>query len=77
FEINSSEKADDEEAYPNLRSQLWFAAQLFLKEGGSLPENADLESQLLAPIYTFDAKGRRKVESKADIKLRIGESPDS
>ncbi len=69
--------------YPNLRSELWFAAaararagQLFL---GKLPQAAQdrLRRELLAPTYRLDAAGRRVVEPKDATKENLGYSPDS
>ncbi len=82
-DINVSKVSDDEEKFPNLRSQLWFAVSEFLEEGGTLPppvdeldEDGALDAELMAPIYKFDPKGRQVVESKADTKKRINRSPD-
>jgi hypothetical protein len=74
--VISSEKADDEVAYHNKRTELHFTLQKWMKEGGALPAHEDLERGLLAVRYEFDAKNRLKVESKDDIKERIGMSPD-
>ncbi len=75
-EVNVSSRADDEDAHYNLRSQLWFGIRAFLEGGGSLPSDAILEGELLAPLYSFDPRGRQRVESKDDIKAKIQRSPD-
>lgn len=80
-DVNVAEKADDEEKYPNLRSQLWFGLAEFLAEGGALPpgdgdEDGRLDAELMTPIYKIDAQGRQVVEPKADIKKRMNRSPD-
>lgn len=75
-EVNASERSDDEERYYNLRSQLHFGAKQFLQDGGTVPEDPHLETEMLAPRYTFDPRGRQRVESKDDIKKRLQRSPD-
>jgi phage terminase large subunit len=62
--------------YSKLRDQLWFALRDWFKEGGQLHPDSHLEGELVAPLYTFDTQGRAKVESKDDMKKRLGRSPD-
>lgn len=77
-DVNSAETSDDEDLFPNLRSQLCFAVADFLKDGGALPQDSALDGELIAARYSIDPRGRRKVESKDDIKKRLpgGRSPD-
>ena len=75
-EVNSSERSDDPEKNTNIRTQLHFAVADWLKDGGELPEDKKLEAELLTPTYGFDARGRRKVESKDEVKKRLKRSPD-
>lgn len=81
LDVNVSCRADDPEKHPNLRSQLWFGIADFLKEGGALhsavgEEDGKLDAELLTPTYKIDPQGRQVVEPKADIKQRLGRSPD-
>ncbi|WP_019584686.1 hypothetical protein [Deinococcus apachensis] len=64
------------EGYSKLRDQLWFALRDWLKEGGHLPPDSHLERELVAPRYSFDTQGRAKVETKDEMKKRMGRSPD-
>ena len=64
------------EGYHKLRDQLWFAMRDWFKEGGQLHPDSHLEGELVAPLYTFDTQGRAKVESKDEMKKRLGRSPD-
>jgi len=73
--VNVSEKATTE-GYHALRDQLWGAVRDWLKDGGSIPDDARLQAEIVSPTYAFDAQGRMKVESKADMKKRLGRSPD-
>lgn len=75
-EVNFSSVADDETAYANLRAQIHFGVADWLKAGGEMPKDPKLEAELLTPVYGFDARGRRKVESKDEIKKRLHRSPD-
>jgi len=81
LEVNVSTRSDDEERYPNLRSQLWFAISEWLKDGGGMhtalgEEDGKLDAELLTPTYKFDPKGRQVVEPKDETKKRLGRSPD-
>lgn len=64
--------------YELLRDQLWFAAKEWLKAGGSFPSDPKLESELIAPTYTFTVRQRIKVESKETLKKKLNpkRSPD-
>jgi phage terminase large subunit len=74
-EVVSSEKALDESLYRNLRDQLWFAIRDWLVTG-YLPADDKLHGELVAPRYFFDARGRYQVESKDQLRARLGRSPD-
>jgi hypothetical protein len=73
--FNGAEAATDE-SYVNCRDQSWFAMGDWLKTTGAIPRDDKLEGDLLAPQFQFDAKARRKVEPKKDIKKRLKRSPD-
>lgn len=62
--------------YSRLRDEAWSQLRDWLKSGGAIPDDRSLVSDLVAPTYTFDAKGRMKVESKLDMRKRIGRSTD-
>jgi phage terminase large subunit len=76
IEVNSSEKSSAPDDFYNLRSQLSFAVTKWLEDGGALPDDGKLRGELVAPTYSFDPRGRRKVESKDEIKKRMNRSPD-
>jgi len=75
-EVHALNRSDDQEHYPDKRSQLWFATAKWLAEGGMLQNDPKLVAELVAPTYAFDAKGRQVVESKDRVKARLGRSPD-
>ncbi len=75
-EVHPSSSSDDPQ-YDLKRDELWFGIRDFLDEGGTLPDHDELEGDILAPVYDFTRRGSRiKVESKDEIKKRLGRSPD-
>ena len=76
-DVQAGAKALDPINYVNMRAQLWFDLGVWLAEGGSLPPNdGDLTREILAPSYEVMKDGRIQVESKDEIKKKIGNSPD-
>lgn len=78
--VNSSTKAHNEELYRNKRSELWFDIRDRAKEKrldlSRLRKDIRerLERELSAPKYK--APGQKVVEDKAQMKKRLGYSPD-
>jgi hypothetical protein len=68
--------------YPNLfankRAEMWWAMKEWVEQGGSIPNDMSLKSELSTPTYQYDSVGRRVLESKDEIKKRLqgGGSPD-
>jgi hypothetical protein len=67
--------------YYNRRAEVWGLMKGGMKEGLELPkEDVELQTDLVAPEYTFEKKGEYEVillESKADMKARGLASPDT
>jgi hypothetical protein len=74
--VEASRKADDEDNYTLLRDQVWFAARKFIEEGGTIPQDDETKSELIAACYGFDTRNRFKVESKDQMRKVLGRSPD-
>ena len=74
--VNVAERSRDPDKFCALRDEMWWAARDWLEDGGAIPQDPRLEAELLAPRYSFDTRGRIKVDDKAAIKKRIGRSPD-
>jgi len=72
--VNFSSKATDNR-YLNLRAEMWFRMAEWVKRGGCLPNIPELQRELVAPTYTF-MNGKFKLEEKAQVKTRLGFSPD-
>lgn len=84
--VNVSEKTDmkdesGELGFVNLRSAIWWMLRLALDPAGddaiALPPDDLLIGDLTAPQYWYTSDGRIQVESKDDIRERIGRSTDS
>lgn len=77
FGVNYSGKSDEPQKYYNLRSQIWCtAADMFAECDIELKDiDPKLKSQLCSPVYEF-RNGKVLIESKANIKKRLGTSPD-
>jgi hypothetical protein len=73
--INFGGKAIDPR-YKNKRAEMWFGMADWVKRGGSLPDMPELIAELTGPTYTFDNQGKFMLESKDQIKERLGYSPD-
>jgi phage terminase large subunit len=75
--IDNASKSEEPEKYYNLRSQIWCKAADMFADGDIQLKNADhrLQGQLCTPRYEF-RHGKILIEAKADIKKRLGNSPD-
>lgn len=79
--VNVAKKPYDDSAYTNLRDELTFLLADRFRQGTiDLTRATTFEETITEELsaYTFDytPKGQRKVVSKADIKDKIGRSPD-
>ena len=77
--VNVAEKSSDNERYHNLRAELWCNFREMLdpdKDPVALPNDDELLSELASVKYKVDARGAIQIESKEDMKKRLGHSPD-
>lgn len=66
-----------EKKYFNLRSQIWMeAGDDFFNGNISIPDDYILRGQLSSMTFDFRGNGKVIVESKDDVKSRLGRSPD-
>lgn len=70
-----SQDASSDPGFKDRRAQVYGALKSWL-ERGAIPSSSDLQAQLLAPISGFDERLRVWLESKRDLKQRLGRSPD-
>jgi hypothetical protein len=61
--------------YVNMRAQMWMEMAEWIKGGGCLPEMPELIPELTTVTYFFSS-GKFQIESKEQIKKRLGRSPD-
>lgn len=75
--IDNAGRSAEPEKYYNLRSEIWCGAADMFADGDVELKNVEpqLRGQLATPTYEF-RNGRILIESKADIKQRLGRSPD-
>ena len=76
MEVNFGGKAIKSEHYANKRSEMWDGVREWLENGGAIPNDSELKSELASPTYSFDAKGRKVLEPKDKLKERGVRSPD-
>jgi hypothetical protein len=72
--IHFSQKPTSPQFY-NKRAEMYFRAAEWVKRGGCLPNDDELAKELTTPFYFFK-DGKLIIESKDDIKARLGFSPD-
>lgn len=75
--VQVGEKAGDEARYVRKRDELWDKGKKWLAEGGCIPKDPELETDLTNPQYGYDKRMRIEIESKADMRARDLPSPDS
>lgn len=75
--INFAMKAADAQ-YANKRAEMWFEMGKWLKEGGAIPVDDELEEELTSVEYGHTRGADQLIlERKEDLKKRIGVSPDN
>lgn len=75
-DVNAGSRAMDDQRFLNRRAEMWHNMKVWLKERGSIPNEAELVDDLLAPLYKYDAASRIQLERKEDMKARGLPSPD-
>lgn len=75
--VQASESADEDDRYRNKRAEMWCRMRdWFAAKPARIPDDDDLQADLVEPGYTYDSAGRILIESKENIKKRGGLSPD-
>lgn len=76
--VNFSRQANQKKRFANLRAECWWKVRELLREGKlALPNDPKLAGDLVSPKFSPDQYGRILLESKDDIRTRLGRSPDS
>lgn len=75
--VQASESADEDQRYRNKRAEMWCRMRdWFAAKPVRIPDDDDLQADLVEPGYTYDSSNRILIESKENIKKREGLSPD-
>lgn len=61
----------------NKRAEIWWRMREWLREGGAIPDDAELERDLTGPEYGHNQRDQLLLEKKDDMKKRGLASPDS
>lgn len=76
FEIHFGGKPSDP-SFDDKRAQMYFETRDWLESGGKLPNITDLKTELSSLTYSYTkTDSKRRIESKDEIKKRLGRSPD-
>jgi hypothetical protein len=62
--------------FANKRAEMWWDWSVWVKEGGVLPNDPQLEREMLAQYYWHNKKDKLALEDKEFVRELIGESPD-
>lgn len=62
--------------YVNKRAEMWDDMRQWIHDGGAIPNDPELKTDLCVPTYSFDQANRFKLETKDEIKARGQRSPD-
>lgn len=69
-------KPKNEQRFLNKRAEMLWDFCQWVKEGGALPPVPEMVDGLSTMTYSYTLKGQIQVEDKAQIKARLGRSPD-
>lgn len=80
--VNFGSKADNPDVYNNVRNELWFELADAVRDTLALPPDdhqsgigGRIVADLLAPMFKYTSD-KKRMESKEEIKKRLGRSPD-
>ena len=79
IDVNTGESASVSGQYKNLRAELWHKAKEWFEQlNCRIPRDERLMFELCSPRYTYESTGKIRMETKAEMKQRIGHkgSPD-
>lgn len=70
-DVNAGGTSSDD-TYARVRDEMWFQLKAWLADGAAIPDDGMLHQELLTPTYSFLPTQKIKVESKDEIKKRLG-----
>lgn len=74
--VSAGATATDRTTYSNLSAEMWARMGNWLERTGCIPADIELEQELTAREYRYDAQNRIQLEKKSDMKKRGLSSPD-
>lgn len=74
---NNSRFNDESVLVANKRAEMWAAMRSWLKNGGAIPDDTELEEELTGVEYGFNLRDELQLERKEDMKARGLSSPDT
>lgn len=77
--VNGGERAIEKTKFFNRRSELWWCIREWLQDGGTIATEQfrkQIIADLVTPLFTMTSNGRIKLESKDEIRKRLGRSTD-
>lgn len=75
--VNFGAGAVNTQRYKNLRAEMWGRMKAWIAQGGCLPQDADLETDLTGVEYGYTPTNQILLEKKEDMKKRGMASPDN
>lgn len=75
IDVNFASAAPDRH-YANMRTYMWWQMREALRAGLAIDDSPGIEMELTSPEYTHNRIDQVALEKKADIKKRLGISPD-
>jgi len=76
IDVGFGHDADNKARYANKATEMWARMREWLMNGGSIQDDNALDEELTNREYGHDKKDRLILESKKEMKKRIGHSPD-
>ena len=74
IEVPFGGAADNDKLFNNHRTEMWWKMRDWIVSGGALPDDEKLRMELATPLYSYDKRERRVLESKEAIKKRLPKS---
>ena len=74
--VNAGSSALDKSRFLNKRAEMWWTMREWIRGDGAIPRHGRLMEDLTAARFSYTSKGQIKLESKDEIRKRLGRSPD-
>ena len=74
--IGFGHNADEEKLYKSRTAEMGYRCRQWIMDGGSIPDDPQLENELTVREYDHNEKHQLVLESTKELKKRLGVSPD-